>query len=394
MYCVLKIESRKYLSYRDFLEKRNAENLQDFAQTALDSQLLLQDGHQHVNADCNPYLYLHGIDRRAVERLDPKVLLDPLEEQFHLPTTFVELRDGQGRQREVARQKDQSLAYLGIEVTDSAKWSRIPLRCQRTGKNDGLVASQTGRFVHVSRRLPAMNQFVLGANHKVRRAGGESVEPCEVDVSAVHNVEGPRFQDQLVQDQVVGRFAACNADKTRDIPSQIDKRVEFDRALSLSELRPREQRQTQIDGRRIERVGCLLQGHAEVVSGIQSSGDTDQDLAKVGINAPVSFFVGVGERASRDLGSDSCMVKFGLHSAETGFDVSQALAVGQLCECHAAKLICAEEFPCPVISLVSPYAPVEFVGREEVHQLGKDNPSGVHRPFPSALMWNKKGPRL
>jgi hypothetical protein len=34
---------------RDFLEKCNAENLQDFAQTAIEFQLPLEYGHEHVN---------------------------------------------------------------------------------------------------------------------------------------------------------------------------------------------------------------------------------------------------------------------------------------------------------------------------------------------------------
>jgi hypothetical protein len=379
MYSVLKIESRKYLSYRDFLEKRNAENLQDFAQTTLNSQLLLQDGYQHVHTDRNPNLCLHGIDRRAIERFDPKILLDPFEEQFHLPATFVELRNGQGRQREVVRQKNQSLVHPDIEVTDSAKPSRIPLRCQRTGKDDGLVASQTGRFVHASRRSPTMSQFVPGANHKICCVGVEPAEPGEVDVSPVHDVERAGLQNQFVQDQVVGRFAACNADKTRDIPSQVDKRVEFDRALSLSELCPREQRQTQVDGRRIERIRRLLQVHAEVVSGIQSSGDANKNLREVGIDAPVSFFVCVGECASRYLGPDSCMIKFGLHGTETGFDISQALAVGQLCKCHAEKLIATGEVLDSVVALV-----LVDTGHESPHghvldDLREDNLSAVHR---------------
>jgi len=379
MYSVLKIKSRKYLFYRDFLEKRNAENLQDFAQTTINSQLLLQDGYQHVNADRNPNLCLHGIDRRAIERLDPKILLDPLEEQFHLPATFVELCDGQSRQREVVRQKDQSLAHLGIEVTDSAKWSRIPLRCQRAGKDYGLVASQTGRFVHASRRSPAMNQFVPGANHKICCVGIEPAEPGEVDVSPVHDVERAGIEDQFVQDQVVGRLAACNADKTRDIPSQVEKRVEFDSALLLPELCPREQRKAQVDGRRIERIRRLFESYAEVVSGIQSSGDANKNLREVGINAPVSFFVCVGEGASRYLGSDSCMVEFGLHGTETGFDVSQALAVRQLSKGHAEKLVATGEVLDSVVALVSVDTGQESSHGHVLDDLRENNLSAVHR---------------
>ena len=69
-------------------------------QTSVDVQLLLNDGDEHVNADGDPDLGLHRVLGGAEERLDPRVLLDPLEEQLHLPAAFVELR-GQGWEDEV-----------------------------------------------------------------------------------------------------------------------------------------------------------------------------------------------------------------------------------------------------------------------------------------------------
>jgi hypothetical protein len=41
---------RKYLCNRDFLEKYNAENLQDFAQTQFDFEFFLDDCDKNVNA--------------------------------------------------------------------------------------------------------------------------------------------------------------------------------------------------------------------------------------------------------------------------------------------------------------------------------------------------------
>ena len=56
--------------------------MQDFGQTSADVQLLLDDGDEHINADGNPDLGLHRVLGSAEERLDPQVLLDPLEEQL------------------------------------------------------------------------------------------------------------------------------------------------------------------------------------------------------------------------------------------------------------------------------------------------------------------------
>ena len=60
-----------------------------------------------------------------VEGVDPQVLLDPLEEQFHLPALFVDLRDGQCRKHEIVAQECQLFVGFGIVVADSAQRVRI-----------------------------------------------------------------------------------------------------------------------------------------------------------------------------------------------------------------------------------------------------------------------------
>ena len=55
------------------------------------SCIVLHDRHQHVDAHRDPNLSFDCVDRVSVEALDPQMLLDPFEEQFHLPTHLVEL---------------------------------------------------------------------------------------------------------------------------------------------------------------------------------------------------------------------------------------------------------------------------------------------------------------
>ena len=95
--------------------------MQDFGQTAVDAQLLLDDGHEHVNADGNPDLGLDRVFGGAEERLDAQVLLDPLEKQLHLPAALVQLRNGEGRKDEMVGEEDQPLVRRSVEVADAAK---------------------------------------------------------------------------------------------------------------------------------------------------------------------------------------------------------------------------------------------------------------------------------
>ena len=52
---------RKYLCNRNFLKKSNAENLQDFVETAIEFEFLLDNGHEYINADSDPNLGFHGV---------------------------------------------------------------------------------------------------------------------------------------------------------------------------------------------------------------------------------------------------------------------------------------------------------------------------------------------
>ena len=155
--------------------------------------------------------------------------------------------------------------------------------------------------------------------------------------------------------------SGCDADKIGDTAAQVHQGVHFDGPLASSKSRPGEQRKTQIDGGRIQGVGSLLQGEAEVLSGIQLSGPANEHLGEVGPDAPVSGLVGVGQGASGDSATDAGMIELRLHGAQTRFGVAQTFPVGELCEDHTKELIEAGKFPHPVIALIATNTLVELV---------------------------------
>jgi len=98
---ILRHSFRKYLCNRDFLEKYNAENLQNFAQTQFDFEFFLDDCDKNVNADGYPDLSLYGVGTGSKERLDSQILFDPFEKNFYPPPALVELSNCQGWQNKV-----------------------------------------------------------------------------------------------------------------------------------------------------------------------------------------------------------------------------------------------------------------------------------------------------
>ena len=67
----------------------------------MDVKFFLDDGYEDIDADGDPNLSTDGILAGAIKRFDAQVLLDPFEEEFHLPASFVKLRNEGSRECEV-----------------------------------------------------------------------------------------------------------------------------------------------------------------------------------------------------------------------------------------------------------------------------------------------------
>lgn len=371
---------------RLLLEKGNAENLQDFAQAAVDAEFFLDNGDQDVHADRNPDLSPDGVLAGAVEGFDLEVLLDPFEEEFDLPAAFVELWDNEGWQCEIVREEHQTFVGFGIVVTDAPQHVGVLFRSLGPCQANGLVGSQASGLVDRTIGHADVIQIALGSRDEIGQALDKDIQPGEIDIAAIDHVESAWFQNELIEGIDIVNFPVGNVDEAGDRAPQVDQGVEFYRGFVFAESGPWEQRHAQVDGRRIEGVGRFLEIHAKTVRGIQDSRALDQDLSEVGIDFPGARFVGVGQRAPRNLSPESGVIEFGLESAQAGFDIAQAVAERELGESHGEKLIEARKGLHFVVTLISVDARAEFVHRKKIHDLGEDDASLVHWPIPP--VWN------
>ena len=152
----------------------------------------------------------------------------------------------------------------------------------------------------------------LAPNNKESGLLSEGIQPRKVDVSAVHDIEGARFQHQVVEEIDIVRFSLCNADTAGDVAAQIHQGVQLDRGFALTKAGPWKQGKTQIDGAGIEDLGGLVELDAKGVSGVQRSRVADEHVNKLGIDAPIAVFVGPGQGGPRNVGANADMVQFGL----------------------------------------------------------------------------------
>lgn len=154
--------------------------------------------------------------------------------------------------------------------------------------------------------------------------------------------------------------------------------MQFDGGLAAAEFRPGENTQTEVDRRRIEGVDGLLEADTERFVEVQLAGAADQPMGEVAKDSPVVNAVGIGQGAACNAAAEAGVVKFGSEGAESGFDVAEALAVGELGEGEREEMIAAGEFAESAVTAVASDAGVEFVARQVVQKLAEDGRSNRH----------------
>src|SRR5581483_942938 len=313
------------------------------------------------------------------------MLFYPLEEQFDLPTAAIELRDRERWQREVVGQEDQLPFAYDVVVADAPQGLGISLRRQRTRQHDGLVGAQSSRFVDRSRLASLIGLVVLGANDEECRLAMHSKQSREIEVAFVHQVKGAGLDQQFVEKVDFVRFPGGNANKGGDVAAQIQERVQFHGRFVTAKWCPGKERQAEIDRRRVERVGRVVQLHAEAVVGVKATSPGNQYLREVEVNSPVAQAVGIAQRAPRNASAKARVIQLGLDRTQASLDVPQALAKGELRESHAQELIAAREAARPIVATVATHTSIEFVPRKNVHQLRENQLPDKHaRPFAPA----------
>ena len=216
-------------------------------------------------------------------------------------------------------------------------------------------------------------EVAFGSCHEERGVLSKPMEAREIDVSSIHDIEGCGFEDQLIQEGDIVDFPMSDADQARDKAPQIHLGMEFDGTLLLPKRSPWKKRQTQVDRGGIQSVSSLGDLQSEVLACIQLSGRSNQHMSKVGVDAPIPFFVCIGQRAPRNFAPDPCVIKLGLHGPQACFDIAKTLPISQLSKSHAKELIETRKVPNPILALVPVNASVEFVSREKAQELREND---------------------
>jgi len=237
------------------------------------------------------------------------MVLDPCEEQFHLPAASVQLSDGQCWPIEMVGEKPQEFVVRGVVELDAAN-RRWEIRARlHASQHNGLIAAQAARLVDRRRIPPLILKIRLGADDEERLRSMQGMPSSKVEQATIHHVETSRLKGNLVEEVDLVQFAVGDMDKRRDLPAQVEQCVQLHSCFGLAKVRPWKQRQRQIDRRGVERLGGVLELDAEVLTGIEPASYLDETQGEIPIDAPIPFLVGVGERASSDAAANAKVIQ-------------------------------------------------------------------------------------
>jgi len=87
----------------------------------------------------------------------------------------------------------------------------------------------------------------------------EAKEPSEIEIAAIEDVHGARFDRNQVQAMHIVQEGVGDAHQRGNRSAQVQERVQLDAAFAGSIRGPREETQTELDHRRVEGKDRLLE---------------------------------------------------------------------------------------------------------------------------------------
>src|SRR4030042_3240725 len=162
--------------------------------------------------------------------------------------------------------------------------------------------------------------------------------------------------------------------------------MQFHCSLFLPKQCPWEERQTEIDNRRIQGIYSLFQLNSKVFIGVKLSCFTNKNLCKVGIHTPITYLICMSQGVARNLATNAHVVHFLMGCTKARLNITQTFPIRELCKSHAEKLLPTGKVLDFVVAIVLFNTLIEFIRWYKVHELRKYCLSRIHTPSPSALV--------
>ena len=231
-----------------FDQQGTAQYPHDLEDRSAEFEVVFDNGDEAIGDDGHMDLYPDGILGLAPKGLDAEMLLNPLEEKFHLPSVAVKQGDVLGGKVEVVSIVDERPAEVWCVIDDTSEVGGIIPFVPIAGETDSLVEQDI--VLSVDSHIPSDNleigmPFLADDEESPERMYGE--EPCKVKVSAVEDIAGVGFICNPVHCLGVMYLGCGDAVEHRYLCDDVDLGVDADAGLCAAEVRPSEDGHAEVD---------------------------------------------------------------------------------------------------------------------------------------------------
>ena len=241
-----------------------------------------------------------------------------------------------------------------------------------------LVAANARGIIHRPGYLPGKLQVVLGSCDKERCGLDDQIHPLEIHVAAIHHIEGSGLEKQIVEPAHIVLAGGGDEDAGGNRPSQVDLSVNLDPGLGLSEIRPREESQGQVDGRGVERVNRVADVEPEIFPGVERSSFAHEALGQILPEPPVALFVRIGQSGPGNRFAEAKMVKSLRPRIQAIDDIPQPFPPSQLGKSHADELLTTSKMSDARLRTVALHQAGKRLPMHQIEDLRKDVAASVH----------------
>ena len=359
-------------------ECRLAQDAHDFEDGPADFEVVLDDGNETICDDGNVYLYPNGIFGFSPETFDLKMLLNPLEEQLHLPAIFVKQGNVLCTEEEVVRIVRKGTVQVRCVVDNPSDNAWVLLLILLLREADTLVFEH---IVFAFKQGLAIDNLVCGLSllpdNKEGTTDMNLIESGEVKVAPVKYIAGQSLVCEPIHGVDIMDLCVGNPIKYGNLCGDVNLGVDPDARLCASELCPPEHGHTEVDSGGVDGIEPAMK--LELLRDTFGLGNGNHVKGKLLKDAMVSKRIGLRQHLS----VDGLMAKaevFGLSSMSNRnvCEFPEASAAHELTEHQNQQVVPMRHRPAlgPVVVL-GEYTP-ELPLREELYYLCKNVCTCMH----------------
>lgn len=244
------ISQRSQKLFNGVLDKQGiAQDAHDLRNISVQFEVVFNNSNKTVSDDGDMYLYSDCILRFSPKGFDTKMLLNPFEKQFNLPSIAIKKGDFFCFEIEVIGViSEGSFNVRGIEY-DAPKRNRIVSIVSLACESNRLVSQDVViSFKHVFSFRDFIIRMKLFPYDKESSSLLNCIESGESKVSSIKYIASILFVYKPVHELGVMYICIANSVENRYFSSNINLSMNLDTRLCASELCPPEDRQTQVYG--------------------------------------------------------------------------------------------------------------------------------------------------